>query len=404
MYSFSTISTRQLAGSLLGFAVLASARPSTLLPRFSGPIYEARSPVVHDAAVGAVGAKASRLITVVVGGPQDTFVPNLVRANVGDIVQFQFSSGNHTVTQSAEGTPCIALQATDPKAIHSGHIPYQSGQADVGTFNMPITTSDPMFLFCATGPHCQEGQVMVVNPTNDDQLLTYAKLATTAKQTVDGTTVVGGQVASVPIGGAAFVAAPEPAGPPGGPPGGGAGGGTGGGAAGGGAAAPPAAPPAAAPPAAGASSSAAAAAPAASASASAPSSSAASATAASSSSSSAAAAATTTTAAAAAESPATTPAPVAGEAAAASPTASAPPSSSSAVAEEAVASPVDAVAPAPPAAGPTEEAVAAPSPAPAPAPAPAAPGKPKGPTTTLTLFGRAPGGVAAEPTHIIYYT
>lgn len=91
-------------------------------------------------------------------------MPNLVRANVGDIVQFQFSSGNHTVTQSAQGTPCIALQATDPKAIHSGHIPYQSGQANVGTFNMPVTSSDPLFLFCATGPHCQEGQVMMVNP------------------------------------------------------------------------------------------------------------------------------------------------------------------------------------------------------------------------------------------------
>ncbi|KAH7014462.1 uncharacterized protein B0I36DRAFT_217954, partial [Microdochium trichocladiopsis] len=160
---------------------------------------------------------ASRLIPVVVGGPQDTFVPNLIRASVGDIVQFQFSSGNHTVTQSAEGAPCVALQATDPTAIHSGHIPYQAGQADVGTFNMPITSTAPMFLFCATGPHCQSGQVMVINPVNDQQLLDYAKLAASAGKTVDGTTVVGGQVASVPIGAAAFVPAPpEQGGPPGG--------------------------------------------------------------------------------------------------------------------------------------------------------------------------------------------
>lgn len=99
-----------------------------------------------------------------VGGPQDTFVPNLIQAQVGDVVQFQFSNGNHTVTQSAEGSACQPLQAQNPAAIHSGHIPFQDGQAMVGTFNMPITSADPMFLYCATGPHCQEGQVLVINP------------------------------------------------------------------------------------------------------------------------------------------------------------------------------------------------------------------------------------------------
>ena len=101
---------------------------------------------------------------MVVGGPQDTFVPNTVKAAVGDIIQFQFSNGNHTVTQSAADAPCQPLQATVPTAIHSGHIPFQDGQTTVGTFNMPVTSTDTMFLYCATGPHCQEGQVMIVNP------------------------------------------------------------------------------------------------------------------------------------------------------------------------------------------------------------------------------------------------
>jgi hypothetical protein len=48
--------------------------------------------------------------------------------------------------------------------VHSGHIPFEDGQTEVGTFNMPVTSTEPMFLYCATGPHCQEGQVMVVNP------------------------------------------------------------------------------------------------------------------------------------------------------------------------------------------------------------------------------------------------
>ncbi|KAJ8105135.1 hypothetical protein OPT61_g10361 [Boeremia exigua] len=104
--------------------------------------------------------RASQIIPVVVGGPQDTFVPNSVVAAVGDIVQFQFSNGNHTVTQSTIDQACTPMEA----GVHSGHIPFQDGQTEVGTFNMPVTSTDPMFLYCATGPHCQEGQVMVINP------------------------------------------------------------------------------------------------------------------------------------------------------------------------------------------------------------------------------------------------
>jgi plastocyanin len=104
--------------------------------------------------------RQNQIIPVVVGGPQDTFVPNSIVAAVGDIVQFQFSNGNHTVTQSTVDQACTPMAA----GVHSGHIPFQDGQTDVGTFNMPVTSTDPMFLYCATGPHCQEGQVMVINP------------------------------------------------------------------------------------------------------------------------------------------------------------------------------------------------------------------------------------------------
>jgi plastocyanin len=47
-------------------------------------------------------------------------VPNIVTAAVGDVVQFQFSNGNHTVTQSAQDAACQPLQATVATAIHSG--------------------------------------------------------------------------------------------------------------------------------------------------------------------------------------------------------------------------------------------------------------------------------------------
>ncbi|CAN9308062.1 unnamed protein product [Alternaria alternata] len=130
--------------------------------------------------------RANQIIPVIVGGPQDTFIPNTVTAAVGDIIQFQFSNGNHTVTQSTADTACTPMEG----GIHSGHIPFQDGQTDVGTFNMPVTSADPMFLYCATGPHCQEGQVMMVNPANAQQLADYVKLSQQSQSSTDGTDVV----------------------------------------------------------------------------------------------------------------------------------------------------------------------------------------------------------------------
>ncbi|KAH8590074.1 hypothetical protein B0O99DRAFT_599338 [Bisporella sp. PMI_857] len=181
------------------------------------PGIKARAPQdgINKKVLAEVQATANKIIPVVVGGTQDTFVPNVVRAAIGDVIQFQFSNGNHTVTQSAEDAACQPLQATVATAIHSGHIPFVDGQTTVGTFNMPITAADTMFLYCATGPHCQEGQVMVINPTSDEQIVNYAKLAAGAAANVDGTTVVGGSVGSIPLESAAFTpAAPEEQGPP----------------------------------------------------------------------------------------------------------------------------------------------------------------------------------------------
>ncbi|RYP13727.1 hypothetical protein DL765_006743 [Monosporascus sp. GIB2] len=163
-------------------------------------------------------AMTGRVIPVVVGGQQVVFVPNVVKASVGDVVQFQFSAGNHTVTQSSADAACVPLQS----GVHSGHIPFEAGQATVGVFEMPVVSTDTMFLYCATGPHCQLGQIMVINPTDDQQVVNYAKLAQAAPENIDGTEVVGGTVSEIPLEQAAFDPPPPEQGeappPPGGAP------------------------------------------------------------------------------------------------------------------------------------------------------------------------------------------
>ncbi|KAF9694388.1 hypothetical protein EKO04_007522 [Ascochyta lentis] len=148
--------------------------------------------------------RANQIIPVVVGGLQDTFVPKSVVAAVGDIVQFQFSNGNHTVTQSTADTACTPMEA----GVHSGHIPFEDGQTEVGTFNMPVTSTDAMFLYCATGPHCQEGQVMVINPASAQQVADYAKLSQATEKSTDGGEPVGGTAGKIALDQAAFTPAP----------------------------------------------------------------------------------------------------------------------------------------------------------------------------------------------------
>ncbi|TVY80199.1 Extracellular serine-rich protein [Fusarium oxysporum f. sp. cubense] len=158
-------------------------------------------------------ARANRIIPVVVGGAQDTFVPNMIRAAAGDVIQFQFSSGNHTVTQSSEDSPCQPLQATQAGVIHSGHIPFQAGQTTVGTFNVPLNNTEPIYLYCATGPHCQIGQVMAINPPSEENLVQFSKKAAGALANVDAGAATGGTVGEIPLAEAAFTPAEEEAPP-----------------------------------------------------------------------------------------------------------------------------------------------------------------------------------------------
>jgi plastocyanin len=140
-------------------------------------------------------ARQSKVIPVVVGGPQDTFNPNAITAAVGDIVQFQFSNGNHTATQSTLEAPCTPLEG----GINSGHIPFQDGQTDVGTFSMVVSGTDPIFMFCSTGPHCQEGQVMIINPTGPQQLLDFVKGAQGTDKSGEGTAIAGGTTSKIQL-------------------------------------------------------------------------------------------------------------------------------------------------------------------------------------------------------------
>lgn len=93
-----------------------------------------------------------------------TYTPNSLKANVGDMVQFQFSLANHTVTQSTFDQPCqpIALN-TNQTGMFSGFMPVKATDTMAPVYTIQVTSTTPMWLYCSQGKHCQAGMVMVIN-------------------------------------------------------------------------------------------------------------------------------------------------------------------------------------------------------------------------------------------------
>jgi uncharacterized cupredoxin-like copper-binding protein len=121
--------------------------------------------------------------TVLVG--QDgkaTFTPSTITAVVGDIVNFQFAGGNHTVTQSTFADPCTQPFNTTSGAagFDSGFMPVDPASPNVMIWALEVKTTAPLWFFCARKGHCQSGMAGAINPpaTGNTFDAFKAKLAT----------------------------------------------------------------------------------------------------------------------------------------------------------------------------------------------------------------------------------
>ena len=83
-------------------------------------------------------------------------------AQPGDMIQFNFMSKNHTATQSTFDSPCSKMEA----GFDSGFIPNPDNTVQPPPAMMfQVTSTDPTWMYCAQGKHCQNGMVFSVNPT-----------------------------------------------------------------------------------------------------------------------------------------------------------------------------------------------------------------------------------------------
>ncbi|EDN91406.1 hypothetical protein SS1G_00809 [Sclerotinia sclerotiorum 1980 UF-70] len=95
------------------------------------------------------------------------YFPDKISAQVGDIIQFQFAGGNHTVTQSTFDAPCVPIsQSTNNTGVFSGFMNVAASLNSTGmvpVFSMPVKVATPMWFYCSQAKHCQKGMVLVVN-------------------------------------------------------------------------------------------------------------------------------------------------------------------------------------------------------------------------------------------------
>ncbi|KAJ2903393.1 hypothetical protein MKZ38_009970 [Zalerion maritima] len=130
------------------------------------------STLFASALMGAV-ASAQTVHVVSVGSTGDaplTFSPNNVDAAEGDMIQFQFRTGNHTVTQSTFDQPCMPISMfTNNTGIYSGFQPVEASAAmgEIPTYTISIANTNPLWFYCSQGMHCQGGMVMVVNENTE---------------------------------------------------------------------------------------------------------------------------------------------------------------------------------------------------------------------------------------------
>ncbi|KAG8162411.1 hypothetical protein KVR01_008176 [Diaporthe batatas] len=116
---------------------------------------------------GVASAQKVQVVTVSTANNSLVYTPDNIKASAGEMVQFQFVAGNHTVTQSTFDQPCTPISSimSNVTGFHSGYQPAAASQQSgmIPTYTVMINDSKPIWLYCAQGKHCQNGMVMVIN-------------------------------------------------------------------------------------------------------------------------------------------------------------------------------------------------------------------------------------------------
>lgn len=110
---------------------------------------------------------AAHTYTISVGKADHKFSPDVLQAEVGDVVEFDFFPTNHSVVRSEYEYPCVPYEKTGRGKVgfFSGFQPVDAILDDPPKFSVRINDSDPVFYYCSAPGSCIDHQMVgVINP------------------------------------------------------------------------------------------------------------------------------------------------------------------------------------------------------------------------------------------------
>ncbi|KAI8944373.1 hypothetical protein F4801DRAFT_223025 [Xylaria longipes] len=168
--------------------------------------------VIATALLGLASAQKVHVVSVSSANKSLAFYPDNLKAAVGDMIQFQFLAGNHSVVQSNFDNPCTPIQehVANQTGMFSGYMDVAASAASgmIPVYTMEVTASTPIWLYCSQSMHCQAGMVMVVNENtaanSSRSLAAFKDLSAKAPESLDPLSIgssTGGETPTGAVGG-----------------------------------------------------------------------------------------------------------------------------------------------------------------------------------------------------------
>ncbi|KAJ3476239.1 hypothetical protein NLG97_g9192 [Lecanicillium saksenae] len=140
------------------------------------------------AAVALLAAANAK--TVKITAKDNSFDPDSVTADKGDVLEFHFEGSKHSVVAGDYQYPCSPLQIGT--GFFSGIVDGSSGKV----FRVEVNNTEPTAFYSSQGNDCASGMVGIVNPSGNKTLEDYKTQASKLSKGVSpGNATYGGELA-----------------------------------------------------------------------------------------------------------------------------------------------------------------------------------------------------------------
>ncbi|KAF2097647.1 hypothetical protein NA57DRAFT_77899 [Rhizodiscina lignyota] len=175
----------QLLPVAIGFLSLAVASPAPTTARAVTSESSDTSTITSSPSSSSASSQSStsskpQTWTVSVGKATNQFQPDVIQADVGDIVEFDFFPPNHSVARAEYKYPCIPYELTGRGKVgfFSGFMPVDAILSSPPTYSIRVNDSYPVFFYCTAPGSCTDWQMVgVINPNASVSLGVQKELA-----------------------------------------------------------------------------------------------------------------------------------------------------------------------------------------------------------------------------------